>query len=292
MILIRYMKAITRCTRYSCLTVLFLPGCGQVAAPSLASPTVSPVPVPVTFPLSVSGIATPRGYIRSSIPVTDFGYYLKELKLKPNTTVFLFNGAPKVNQQAQYAVLDISVGNKDLQQCADAVMRLRAEYLFMEKRFEQIRFYAGDGTWISYAGWLKGMRYKLSGNRLVITRGTPGPPTHTSLLQYLDIVFSYCGTATLPASLYKKPIAAMQPGDVLLKPGAPGHAVIVIDMAQNNKGEKIYLLAQSYMPAQDIHVLRNPSGRQPGPWYLLANNNDMIQTPEWTFYTDQLYGWK
>ncbi len=84
----------------------------------------------------------------------------------------------------------------------------------------------------------------------------------------------------------------MQPGDVLLKPGAPGHAVIVIDMAQNTKGEKIYLLAQSYMPAQDIHILKNPSGKPSIPWYLLKDSNDRIQTPEWTFYQDQLYGWK
>lgn len=84
----------------------------------------------------------------------------------------------------------------------------------------------------------------------------------------------------------------MQPGDILLKPGAPGHAVIVVDMAQNNKSEKIYLLAQSYMPAQDIHILKNLSGKPSGPWYALQGNNDVIQTPEWTFYKDQLYGWK
>ncbi|MCF3109778.1 DUF4846 domain-containing protein [Niabella sp. CC-SYL272] len=286
------MKSIRAPIFCHCLAVLFLPGCGQTTAPSPASVPVTPEPVLANTALSVSGIGTPPGYTRGSIPATDFGYYLKQLKLKSGHTVFLFNGTPKANQQAQYAVLDISVGKKDLQQCADAVMRLRAEYLFKKKRFEQIRFYAGDGTWISYDGWLKGTRYKLSGNRLVTIRSNPAPPTHASLLQYLDVVFSYCGTATLPASLYKKPIAAMQPGDVLLKPGAPGHAVIVIDMAQNKKGEKIYLLAQSYMPAQDIHILKNPSGRHSGPWYLLKNSALSIQTPEWTFYSDQLYGWK
>ncbi|WP_300598641.1 DUF4846 domain-containing protein [Niabella sp.] len=288
MILIRYMKSITSLILYCGLTFC-IQGCGQATVPVPA--TVVSVPVPDHEPMYVAGITLPPGYTRTPIPVTDFGVYLKQLKLKTNKTVFLFNGAPKANQQAQYAVLDISVGNKDLQQCADALMRLRAEYLFSAKRFEQIRFYAGDGTWIAYAEWLKGTRYKLSGNRLVPVRSTPAAATHASLLQYLEIVFSYCGTATLPASLYKKPIAGMQPGDVLLKPGAPGHAVIVMDMAQNSNGEKIYLLAQSYMPAQDIHILKNPSDNHHSPWYIL-NNNSVIQTPEWTFYKDQLYGWK
>jgi len=38
--------------------------------------------------------------------------------------VFLYNGKIKQNQQAQFAVLDIGIGNKDLQQCADIILRL------------------------------------------------------------------------------------------------------------------------------------------------------------------------
>ncbi|SDD16464.1 DUF4846 domain-containing protein [Niabella drilacis] len=278
------MKLIIYCT----ITVCCLLGCKQV--PSPVSATTVPASVS-SNPRSVSAIAPPPGYIRNAPPVAGFGFYLTHLELKNSNTVFLFNGAPKSNQQAQYAVLDISVGDKDLQQCADAVMRLRAEYLFAAKRFEQIRFQSGDGCWISYSDWMKGTRYRLSGRKLVAVRGKPVAPAHSSLLQYLGIVFAYCGTATLPASLYKKQIADMQPGDVLLKPGAPGHAVIVMDMAQNEKKEKIYLLAQSYMPAQDIHILKNPSRPHSSPWYTL-NDSHRIPTPEWTFYSNQLYGWK
>ncbi|WP_169540047.1 DUF4846 domain-containing protein [Niabella aurantiaca] len=268
----------------------YIPGCGSAARPS-PSAVNDPDQAADYIPRSVSGIFLPEGYKRSALPASAFGYYLQNLKLKKDKTVYLFNGAKKPNQQAQYAVLDMSVGARDLQQCADALMRLRAEYLFSEKQFGQIRFPAGDGTLISYNDWLKGWRYKLSGNKLIRVPGKPVPCTRESLLKYLETVFTYCGTSTLPASLYKKPIMEMQPGDVLLKPGAPGHAVIVMRMAENENGEKIYLLAQSYMPAQDIHLLKNPAGSRSTPWYVLGNDQH-IQTPEWTFYTDQLYGWK
>ena len=55
-----------------------------------------------------------------------FGAWLRSVPLKKNLTVYLYNGVPKRNQEAQFAVLDVSVGHEDLQQCADAVMRLRA----------------------------------------------------------------------------------------------------------------------------------------------------------------------
>ncbi|ANH84025.1 hypothetical protein A8C56_17355 [Niabella ginsenosidivorans] len=235
----------------------------------------------------------PAGYRRYPQTGKSFAAYLSNLQLKKDKTVYLYNGVPKANQLAQYAVLDISVGNKDLQQCADAVMRLRAEYLFAAKKYDAIKFNAGDGTWLSYTAWLNGTRYRLHGNKLVAigAAAKPANNTHEILLNYLNVVFAYCGTATLPASLQPKPLAAIQPGDVFLKPGAPGHAVIVMDMATNDNGEKIYMLAQSYMPAQNIHILNNPAKLQLNPWYIL-NRDSVIRTPEWTFYRNQLYGWK
>ncbi|HOP99614.1 MAG TPA: DUF4846 domain-containing protein [Acetivibrio clariflavus] len=47
------------------------------------------------------------------------------------------------------------------------------------------------------------------------------------------------------------------------------------------------MIAQSYMPAQDIHVLKNFNGTEISPWYSL-NFGDVLNTPEWTFYKDQL----
>ena len=58
--------------------------------------------------------------------------------------------------------------------------------------------------------------------------------------------------------------------------------MIVVDVAvHETSGRRRFLLAQSYMPAQEIHVLRNPEA--PGsPWYD-ADSGDVLETPEWTF---------
>ncbi|MNY79577.1 hypothetical protein D3C86_2202640 [compost metagenome] len=63
---------------------------------------------------------------------------------------------------------------------------------------------------------------------------------------------------------------------------------MVMDMAINNVGEKRFLLAQSYMPAQNIHILKNPNSSN--PWY----SNKIItelKTPEWVFKKGDLYRW-
>ena len=82
----------------------------------------------------------------------------------------------------------------------------------------------------------------------------------------------------------------IQPGDVLIHGGFPGHAVIVIDVAINKDGRKIYLLAQSYMPAQDIHVLKNYVNPDISPWYKV-NDETEIKTPEYTFTKYELKRW-
>lgn len=209
---------------------------------------------------TVGAIPLPDGYHRVPAAIGSFGYWLRDLPLKKNKTVFLFNGHPKVNQEAQFAVLNIPVGDKDLQQCADAVMRLRAEYLFSQGKYSSILF-------------------RDNNNKAYLFQP---PYTAANFNRYLERVFAWCGTNSLSKQLRKTAsINAITPGDVLIKGGFPGHAVMVLDVAENNEGRKIFLLAQSYMPAQDIHILRNPLQAE-APWYETGNASKLV-TPEWVF---------
>lgn len=231
-----------------------------------------------SFAATVAAISLPPGFARIHQPPGSFGAWLRAMPLKKDNTVYLFNGKKKLNQEAQFAVLDISVGNKDLQQCADAVMRLYAEYLYEQKQLSKIAFYATDGTLMDYDGWRKGIRYNLQQGRLVKRRTAAQAENRQVFMQYLETVFAWAGTLSLSRQL--KPTAEIQAGHVFIQGGSPGHAVIVIDVAENGAGERRYLLAQSYMPAQNMHVLNNPNGQS--PWYSTPPDQVLV-TPEWSF---------
>ena len=260
----------------------------NVTGASLAGDTVTAGAIVTPAGNTTTGtIPLPRGYTRIPQPPGSFGEWLRATTLKPDATVYLFNGQPKANQQAQYAVLDIPVGQRDLQQCADAVMRLYAEYRYAQGQYGRIAFHATDGTLMDYEGWRKGDRFILAGNRLVRKRAAAPCHTRACFERYLETVFAYAGTLSLQREL--QPATQIAPGNVFIQGGSPGHAVIVMDVAQNGKGQRIFLLAQSYMPAQDIHILKNPSSSS--PWYRTGPEETLL-TPEWDFPPRSLRSFK
>ena len=233
------------------------------------------------FYRSISDIQCPNGYTRTQEEPNSFGTWLRKQTLKQSNDVYLYNGMLKANQTAQFAVLDIEIGKQDLQQCADACMRLRAEYLFATNQKDKIRFRFTNGTDAKFSEWIKGYRPHLKGNKVSWTKDAKYDDSYTSLRQFLIPVFRFCGTASLEKELPNVYVKDIQIGDVIIKGGFPGHAIMVVDMTRNSYGKTMVMVAQSYMPAQDIHVLRNPANPS-SPWFEIGNTQT-FETPEWTF---------
>ncbi|MCG2616000.1 DUF4846 domain-containing protein [Terrimonas sp. NA20] len=235
-------------------------------------------------------IPLPAGFTRTAASPDSFAQWLRDVKLKPDNTVYLYNGNRKRNQDAQFAVMDISVGKKDLQQCADAVIRLYAEYQYSKQQYDRISFNATDGTTIDYESWKEGYRFPLRQHRLQKVKTAEASNSRKSFDQYLEVVFSYAGTLSLSRDLQRvNDINDIKPGDVFVEGGSPGHAVTVTDVARSANGKKIFMLAQSYMPAQDIHILKNPENGS--AWYS-TEFGSRLHTPEWVFKHNSLYRWK
>jgi hypothetical protein len=234
-------------------------------------------------------INVPDGFERIPLDEKSFGHYLRNLPLKPDgTDVFLYNGEPKANK-VHAAVIDMEIGSIDLQQCADAVIRLRSEYLFARKLYGLIHFNFTNGFRADYAKWALGYRIDVKGDQVKWIRTDMTSYEYPVFRRYLDVVFTYAGTYSLAQELVKAEYRDIQPGDVFIRGGSPGHAVTVVDVAVNHStGQKIFLLAQSYMPAQDIHILINPADPELSPWYEMYPNEEIIWTPEWEFNTKEL----
>ncbi|RSK44476.1 DUF4846 domain-containing protein [Hymenobacter perfusus] len=234
--------------------------------------------------------AAPRGYQRVAVQQGSFGHWLRHLPLLPaGTPVQLYNGRPKERQDVHAAVFDLDVGSRDLQQCADAVIRLRAEYQFSQQP-NQVHFHLTSGDDIRFQDWYSGMGFKVTGNAVQPAPRPAEAPTHAVFRRYLDQIFTYAGTLSLSKELIPMPLAQVQPGDVLIRGGSPGHAVLVLDVAvQPGSGRRLALLAQSYMPAQQMHVLTNGwDDTGLGAWFLLDPQAAQVNTPEWTFRRDEL----
>lgn len=237
-------------------------------------------------------IKAPEGFERMTTEEGSFGDYLQNLPLKPHgARVRYFNGEEKT-KNVYAAVVDMEIGSQDLQQCADAVMRLRAEYLYKQEEYEKIHFNFVNGFFADYGKWMEGNRIVVAGNQVSWVKRTGYSNDYESFRKYLDMVFAYAGTASLAKELDPVTVGEMEIGDVFIQGGSPGHCVIVVDMAEDKKtGKKLFLLAQSYMPAQDIQILINPSNEKIGPWYDLDFGETLI-TPEWQFHKNDLKRFK
>jgi hypothetical protein len=185
----------------------------------------------------------PRLVPRIGLEGKGFGAWLRGLPILPDgSPVLLWDGSPKPRQDLHVAVVDLDVGKQNLQQCADSIMRVRAEYLWSVGRQRDIAFATGKGRMAWYG------------------KGRP------AFAQYLRQVFSFAGTATMQAELAQPATGhLLAPGDVLVQGGHPGHAVPVLDAAVDAAGKRVVLLGQGYMPAQSFQVMNRPG--QASQWY-------------------------
>jgi hypothetical protein len=237
-----------------------------------------------------SRIKCPQGFTRSIADNNSFTQYLRNLPLKPfDSDVLLFNGKSK-GVNVHCGVIDLSIRNKDLQQCADSGMRLYAEYLYQQKQYDKISFNFTNGQACAYQKYAEGNRMKFNNNTAVWVPTKGVDYGYETFQDYLDLVYMYAGSFSLSEELKQQPIAQIAPGDLFINPGFPGHVVIVMDVCANASGEKLFLLGQGFTPAQEIEILINMEEDNINPWYTIPAAT--LNTPQYNFTVDQLYSWK
>ncbi|MBL1219543.1 hypothetical protein JET18_01770 [Chryseobacterium sp. L7] len=227
----------------------------------------------------------PEGYTWVEEKPDSFEYFIENFKLKPyGSQILKYDGTPIAAQDLHEAVFDIDTGTKDLQQCADAAIRLRAEYLFAAKRFDEIKFHFTSGDLVSWNDYKKGIRAFVKGNSVSFRKTADFDDSYRSFRNYLDLIFNYAGTISLNKET--KPVAKtsdLKTGDILITPGSPGHIVFISGVCKNKAGDKLFLLSQGFTPAQSIHTLSNPFDKKISPWYGLDVNAAETKTARYFF---------
>lgn len=230
----------------------------------------------------------PKGYTRVEEQEGSFGKFLRSYPLKDyGEPILLFDGREKRTQSNHEAVFDMKLANRDLQQCADSIMRIYAEYLYASGKKDKIAFHFVQGFLCDYTHWSEGYRVAFD------SKGNPYWDKRAQKMdneevfeKYLTMVFSYCSTLSMEKESVPTSPEKLKIGDVFLLGGSPGHVVMVVDLCMDKEGNTYFLLAQGFMPAQEFHVLKNPASES--PWYAVNELEDRLVTPEYIFEVNNL----
>ncbi|MBW1294271.1 DUF4846 domain-containing protein [Aquimarina litoralis] len=230
-------------------------------------------------------VALPEGYKRKEYARGSFQEYLRNYQLKEH-------GAPIINYDnsryfAQHwhdAILEVPVPENGLQQCADALMRLRSEYLWEKNRKDEIGFNFTSGHYCSWKKYAEGFRPKINGNKVSFHKTASTNFSEANFYKYLNLIFTYAGTLSLSTELPRIKVKDLQIGDMLVKPGTPGHIEIIVDHAVSSNGDHLFLLAQGNTPAQNVCLLKNFEDTSISPWYRFKEN-ESVYTPSYYFET-------
>lgn len=236
----------------------------------------------------VERIKEPDGFHRTKIDNESLADFIRNYPLREDgSRVMLFDGREKHNQSGHVAVFDMYLGERDLQQCADSIMRMYAEYYYNAKEYDKIKFHFVNGFLCEYEKWEKGYRVSVEGNDVKWVKKADENDSPEIFEKYLNTLFSYASTLSLEKEAEEIELVDLKIGDIFIKGGSPGHVVLVVDVCINENGDKAFLLGQGYMPAQSFHIIKNPLHEE-NPWYFLSEFQWPFVTQEYTFPENSL----
>lgn len=229
-------------------------------------------------------VKIPEGYKRVVYPQGSFQEYLRNYKLKPfGSKIINYDNTEYFWQQGHIGILEIPVPKNGLQQCADALIRVRSEYLWDNNRKNEIGFNFTSGHYCSWTKYAQGYRPKVNGNKVTFHKTASANHSKENFYKYLNLIYMYSGTLSLYNELKSIKAKDLQIGDMLILGGTPGHIAILCDEVVNDKGEKLFLLFQGNTPAQSVHLVKNLEDSSISPWYTLEDNA-IIPVSNYTFY--------
>ncbi|MBQ6069752.1 MAG: hypothetical protein IJK84_09625 [Bacteroidales bacterium] len=211
----------------------------------------------------VGDIPAPRGFSRVEVPVDSYAAYLRALPLKgAGAKLHLYSGQEAKHQFMAAAIVDQPLLSK-YEQCADVAIRLWAEYLWQQGRYEEICFTDVCDSVLCYHA------------------DTVSPDSLRQHFEdYLLEVYKWCNTASVYRETMPRLFSDVEGGDLLVHPAEEGeeygHAIVVADVARDAKGRVAILCLEGNTPAREKHIVRNKWPWR-NPWFIIGKGDREIR---------------
>jgi len=198
-------------------------------------------------PKRVCDLPVPDGYKRISCPVNSYSLWVTQLPLESTTVVHTFNGdaIPKDYYNVSAVVRMPLLFKQDLEQCADFAFRFWAEYHNQRGLLHKLYLFKYDGSRLCFN------------------------TTGKSLNQFLKWCMANANSHSIKKGCDNIAVANAKPGDMIVQNenGGIGHVSIIMDACESEKGEKLFLVGFSFMPAQQFHIEKALSRFGKDGWY-------------------------
>lgn len=237
---------------------------------------------------------TPEGYERVPTEEGSFGAYLRKTPLRPaDAQVYFYMGNVKYLQNVYAGVIAYDITSNALTG-VDCISWFHSEYMFRKGEFEKMVYPLSSGFEMDFSKWAQGYRTYMKDNEIFYQENREKPDSsYAALRNFQQFVWSYADNKSVKSLLERQDVGDLGFGTVFVSDEKWGHGVIVVDVAEDPEtGDRVFLLAQSFMPAQEMQVLQNPIRRELSPWYSVSDIDSLLVTPEWTFQAGDCYQFK
>lgn len=236
-------------------------------------------------------ILCPEGFSRVDVAAGSFAAWLRDIPIAPYGTPVTTSRSKIVvagDDPSLAAVVVLQPHTRRLLSATNMTLRLRAEYAWSAGNLDGLGFHFACGHLSSWKAWTRGIRPLTEGRSVRFAQTGIKDDGRPNFCVYLETLFRFASDGSLLDDTRSVSDDTVTAGDIFLRTGRGGHAVMVLDIAADSRGRIRVLLGQGGRPAQTFHVLCDKGG---SPWFVIGQSQLIRLGRCGTFDMDQLRRW-